>query len=164
MAVSEQVVEQFVELLQRFVRLRFDLMLPEHLVRFKQQMESSRGSAGSWEDYTFLFRIFTILAAPPSETPPTMGELSTDLSLPFSSTTRIVDWLERAKFVERLHDANDRRVVRVRMTPSGEQLYQIGMNYNRQQIAHVLQDFSPNEQTQLLKLVNKLLEAFVTQK
>jgi DNA-binding MarR family transcriptional regulator len=160
MSVSAQTIEQYLELLQRFVCLRVDLMLPEHLQRFKQQMETSRGGAGSSEDYTFLFRIFTRLAASQSKTPPTMSELSAYLNLPFSSTTRLIDWLERARFVERIHDANDRRVVRVHMTSSGEQLYQIGMDYNKQQIARLLKDFSPAEQAQLLRLMNKLLDAF----
>ena len=158
MPVSAQTVEQYLELLQRFISLRIDLMLPEHLVRFKQQMEDLRGGAGSIEDYTFLFRIFTLLAQ--SDTPPTMSELSAYLKLPFSSTTRLIDWLVRARFVERLPDAHDRRVVRVHMTSSGEQLYQIGMDYNKQQIARLLKDFSATEQAQLLKLMNKLLDAF----
>jgi DNA-binding MarR family transcriptional regulator len=160
MAVSAQTVEQYMELLQRFVGLRVDLMLPEHVTRFKQQLENSRGSTGSGEDYTFLFRIFTLLAASQSKTPPTMSELSAYLKLPFSSTTRLIDWLERARFVERIHDANDRRVVRVHMTATGEQLYQIGMDYNKQQIARLLKDFSAAEQVQLLRLMNKLLDAF----
>jgi DNA-binding MarR family transcriptional regulator len=158
MSVSAQTVEQYMDLLQRFVCLRVDLMLPEHMVRFKQQMENLRGSASSMEDYTFLFRIFTLLAQ--SETPPTMSELSAYLNLPFSSTTRLIDWLVRAHFVERLPDPHDRRVVRVHMTTSGEQLYQIGMDYNKQQIAHLLKDFSAAEQAQLLRLMNKLLDAF----
>ncbi len=160
MTVPAQTVEQYMELLQRFVCLRVDLMLPEHMLRFKQQMEDSRGSAGSVEDYTFLFRIFTLLAASQSKAPPTMSELSAYLKLPFSSTTRLIDWLVRARFVERLPDPHDRRVVRVHMTSSGEQLYQIGMDYNKQQIAHLLKDFSATEQAQLLRLLNKLLDAF----
>jgi len=158
MAVPAQTVEQYMELLQRFMGLRIDLMLPEHMLRFKQQLENSRGSMGSGEDYTFLFRIFTLLTQ--SETSPTMSELSAYLKLPFSSTTRLIDWLERAQFVERVHDANDRRVVRVHMTATGEQLYQIGMDYNKQQIARLLKDFSATEQAQLLRLMNKLLDAF----
>ena len=161
MPVPAQTVEQFMELLQRFMGLRVDLMLPEHVVRFKQQLENARGSAGSGEDYTFLFRIFTLLAAPQNATPPTMSELSAHLNLPFSSTTRLIDWLVRADFVERLPDPRDRRVVRVHMTGSGEQLYQIGMDYNKQQIARLLKDFSATEQTQLLRLMNKLIDAIV---
>ena len=158
MAVPAQTVEQFMELMQRFMSLRIDLMLPEHVVRFKQQLENSRGSMGSGEDHTFLFRIFTLLAQ--SETPPTMSELSAQLNLPFSSTTRLIDWLVRADFVERLPDPRDRRVVRVHMTSSGEQLYQIGMDYNKLQIARLLKDFSAVEQAQLLRLMNRLLDAF----
>jgi DNA-binding MarR family transcriptional regulator len=158
MAVSTQTVAQYMELLQRFMGLRVDLMLPEHMVRFKQQMENSRGTASSMEDYTFLFRIFTLLAQ--SETPPTMSELSAYLNLPFSSTTRLIDWLVRADFVERIPDARDRRVVRVHMTATGEQLYQIGMDYNKQQIARLLKDFSATDQAHLLRLMNKLLDAF----
>jgi len=159
MTVPAQTVEQFMELMQRFMGLRIDLMLPEHVVRFKLQLENSRGGMGSGEDYTFLFRIFTLLAQ--SATPPTMSELSAQLNLPFSSTTRLIDWLVRANFVERLPDPRDRRVVRVHMTSSGEQLYQIGMDYNKQQIARLLKDFSVTEQTQLLRLMNKLLDAIV---
>jgi DNA-binding MarR family transcriptional regulator len=159
MTVSAQTVEQYMELLQRFVCLRIDLMLPEHMLRFKQQMENSRRGAGGSEDYTFLFRIFTLLAASQSKTPPTMSELSAYLKLPFSSTTRLIDWLERADFVKRVPDERDRRVVRVHMTDSGEQLYQIGMDYNKQQIARLLKDFSATEQAQLLRLMNKLLDA-----
>ena len=163
MTVSTQTVEQYLELLQRFMGLRVDLMLPEHMQRFRQQMENSRGSASSMEDYTFLFRIFTLLAASQSKTAPTMSELSACLKLPFSSTTRLIDWLERARFVERGHDANDRRVVRVHMTATGEQLYQIGRDYNKQQIARLLKDFTAAEQAQLLRLMNKLLDAFNTE-
>ncbi len=158
MTVSAQTVEQYIELLQRFVCLRIDLMLPEHMVRFKQQMENSRGGTGGVEDYTFLFRIFTLLAH--NATPPTMSELSAYLNLPFSSTTRLIDWLVRASFVERIPDPHDRRMVRVHMTSSGEQLYQISMDFNKQQIAHLLKDFSATEQSQLLRLMNKLLDAF----
>jgi DNA-binding MarR family transcriptional regulator len=162
MAVSERVIEQCVELLQRFVRLRLDLMLPEHLVQFKQQMEKSRGNSGSLEDITFLFRIFTILAQ--AETPPTMGEMSSELGVPLSTATRIVDWLVRAQFVERVNDAHDRRVVRVHMTDSGAQLYHLGMEYNKQQIRQVLKNFTADEQAQLLRLLNKLVDALVAEK
>jgi DNA-binding MarR family transcriptional regulator len=155
-AVSERVIEQYVELLQRFMRLRLDLMLPEHLVQFKQQIEKSRGNAGNLDDI-FLFRLFAVLAQ--QDTPPTMGELSSELGVPLSTATRIVDWLVRADFVERVPDARDRRMVRVQMTASGQQFYHTGMEYNKQQIKQVLKNFTAAEQAELLRLMNKLLEA-----
>ena len=93
-----------------------------------------------------------------------MGELSSDLNIPLSTATRIVDWLVRANFVERIHDSHDRRVVRVQMTANGEELYQISMEYNRQQIARLLSNFTPEEQVQMLRLMTKLVNVLVAEK
>ena len=54
--------------------------------------------------------------------PVTAGELSQALSLSTSATTALVDRLQRAGHVERVHDAQDRRRVRVRMTPAAQEL------------------------------------------
>ena len=54
--------------------------------------------------------------------PITAGELSRVLSLSTSATTALVDRLQRAGHVERVHDPADRRRVRVRMTPSAQRL------------------------------------------
>ena len=91
---------QFIELLQCFIRLQPNWVMPEHIVRFKQQMEKLRGSGNS-EEHTFLLRVFMILAH--SKTPLTMGELSAALKVPLSSATRIVDWLVRGNFLERTY-------------------------------------------------------------
>ena len=98
---TELVAGQFIDLLQNFIRLHPNLVMPEHVVRFKQQMEKLRGSGNS-EDHTFLMRVFIILAQ--SENPLSMGELSAALKIPLSSATRIVDWLVRGKFLERTYD------------------------------------------------------------
>jgi len=151
---TEAVADQFIDLLQNFIRLRPNLVMPEHIVRFKQQMEKLRGSGNS-EDHTFLMRVFIILAH--SETPLTMGELSAALRIPLSSTTRIIDWLVRGKFLERTYDPKDRRVVLVQMTKNGEQFFQTAMEYNKKRIAHLMEKFSSEEQEQLLHLMSKLL-------
>ncbi len=154
-AHAELVADQFVDLMQDFIRLRPpNLVMPEHIVRFKQQMEKLRGSGNS-EDHTFLMRVFIILAH--SETPLTMGELSAALKIPLSSATRIVDWLVRGKFLERTYDPNDRRVVLVKMTKISEQFFQAAMSYNKKRIVHLMEKFSPEEQDQLLRLMSKLL-------
>ena len=148
------VADRFINLLQDFIRLRPNLVMPEHIVRFKQQMEKLRGSGNS-EDHTFLFRVFIILAQ--SKTPLSMGELSAGLKIPLSSATRIVDWLVRGKFLERTYDPNDRRVVLVKMTKTGEQFFQMAMDYNKKRITHLMEKFSLGEQEQLLHLMSKLL-------
>ncbi len=78
-----------------------------------------------------------------------------------SSATRIVDWLVNASCVERVDDPHDRRVVRVRMTEKGQQLYERGLDFNKQRIAQLLGNFTLDEQAQLLRLMTKLLDSLL---
>jgi DNA-binding MarR family transcriptional regulator len=161
MPTADETATQLSELFQRFIQLRPNLVVPEHFVRFQEQMESLRGgSPGGLDDYSFLFRIFILLAH--RETPPTMGELGANLNVPLSTATRIVDWLVRANFVQRVQDSEDRRVVRVQMSESGRRLYQISVKHNQHRIADLLENFSTEEQEQLLKLTRKLLDVLLS--
>jgi DNA-binding MarR family transcriptional regulator len=94
----------------------------------------------------------------------TMSELSSELNVPTSTATRIVDGLVRSDMVERVQDANDRRVVRVGMSRNGRELYEAGISYNKQRIAKWLKDFTAEEQTELMRLMNKLFDAVVNEK
>ena len=157
---TDQIADQFFELVQRFIHLRPKLVLPEHVARFKQQMQNLKiGGATNQEDRAFVFRIFIILER--SGTPPTMGELSAELGIPFSSATRIVDGLVNGYFIERIPDESDRRIVRVQMTTTGREIYQAAMEFNKQRIAHMLGKFTLEEQTQLLYLMNKLFDSLI---
>jgi DNA-binding MarR family transcriptional regulator len=159
---SEQPVDEFMELVQRFVHMRPKLVVPEYVARFKQQMQTVKlGGKNDPADRAFIFRIFIVLAH--RETPPTMGELSTELGIPLSSATRIIDGLVDAKFVERINDASDRRVVRVQMTKMGKHMYESAMSFNKQRISHVLNIFTPEEQTQLLYLMKKLFDSLTAE-
>jgi DNA-binding MarR family transcriptional regulator len=162
---AENTTDQFIELMQRFISLRPKLAPPEHVLQFKKKMEKLKskmgGSGGSLEDRSFLFRIMILLAQ--SSAPLTMSELSTELNVPMSTATRIVDWLVRGDLVTRVNDPNDRRVVRVGMSKSGSELYETGMTYNKQRIEKLLQNFSSAEQTQLLMLMNKLFDSLASE-
>lgn len=159
---TDQIADQFFKLVQRFIHLRPKLVAPEHVVRFKQQMQNLKiGGATNQEDRAFIFRIFIILER--TGTPPTMGELSTELGIPLSSATRIVDGLVSANFIERIPDESDRRVVRVQMTQTGREIYQTAMEFNKQRIAHMLNKFTLEEQTQLLYLMNKLFDSLISE-
>ncbi len=161
MSNTEKTAEQFIELMQRYICLRPKMILPEHVVQFKKKMEGLKGAGGSPEDHSSLFRILILLDQ--SEKPVTMSELSTELNVPMSTATRIVDWLVRGDMVERVNDPNDRRVVRVGMSKSGRDLYETGMTYNKQRIEKLLKDFSSDEQAQLLKLMHKLFNSLVSE-
>ena len=156
---SEQTADEFVSLVHRLFRMQPKLVFPdERVASIKQQLRSfADNSAGSHEDRVFLFRILDILIH--SETPPTMGELSAQLGIPLSSATRMADGLVRAKFAERCDDPHDRRVVRLCITKTGQQFIEMGMNYLRQRIVQLLNHFSPEEQAQLLTLMNKLIDS-----
>jgi DNA-binding MarR family transcriptional regulator len=163
---TEKIAQQFVELIQRYICLHPKLILPEHVIQFKTKMDGLKskmdGAGGSPEDHSFLFRILILLAQ--SATPLTMSELGTELNVPMSTATRIVDWLVRGDLVERVNDPNDRRIVRVGMSKGGRELYEMGMTYNQQRIALLLKDFTAEEQAQLLKLTNKLFNSLLSEK
>lgn len=52
---------------------------------------------------------------------PTIGEVADYLLLRHHSAVELVNRAEAAGFVERMRDATDARVVRLRLTPAGEQ-------------------------------------------
>ncbi|MGE3618828.1 MAG: MarR family winged helix-turn-helix transcriptional regulator [Acidimicrobiia bacterium] len=51
--------------------------------------------------------------------PPSIGEVAEHLLLRHHSAVELVDRAATAGLVERIHDADDNRVVRVRLTPDG---------------------------------------------
>jgi len=154
--ITEQTAGQILELVQLFVLRHYSFVPPDHLLRLQQQLDSSeRGSGDQFSNYPLLLRIFTFLAY--VEIPPTMSELGIELKMPLSSTTRIVDWLVRANIIERVGDPDDRRIVRVRLTENGWQIHRTGMDFNKKQLMNLLAIFSPEEQEQLLRLMNKFV-------
>ena len=159
MTDSEQRAEQFVKLLQRLMRLRPKLIFQDESIASirKQIQDLKEGGAGTHEDRIFLFRTLDILAH--SETPPTMGELSAELGIPLSSATRMADGLVRAKFVQRCDDPHDRRIVRLCITKAGQQFIQMATTYIKGRIVQILNRFTPDEQAQLLRLMNKLIDS-----
>lgn len=159
---TEKTAEQLMDLIEKYIHLRPKLVLPEHVVQFKKKMQALKGSHDNPEDHTFVFRILILLAQ--SENPLMMSDLSTRLNVPLSTATRIVSWLVRGDMVERINDPSDRRVVRVGMSKNGRELYQTALAYNKQRVTKLLEDFTPEEQEQLLRLMTKLFDAFLKEK
>jgi DNA-binding MarR family transcriptional regulator len=89
----------------------------------------------------------------------TMGELSSALSVPLSTATRITDWLVDNGYIQRLPDPEDRRIVRVALTDIGRELYQTVDRYVRQRLQQILSCLTDEERTTLLALVNKVVSA-----
>jgi len=159
---TEATAEQFMDLIQRYMALRPRLIPPKDVLQFKEKMKSFKGSDYKTGDHEFVFRILILLSK--NEEPLTMSELSSDLNVPMSTATRIVDGLVQGGMVERVNDPNDRRVVRVGMSKNGRKLYETGMAYSKQRITKLLENFSAEEQSQLVRLMNKLFDALINEK
>jgi MarR family transcriptional regulator, organic hydroperoxide resistance regulator len=88
----------------------------------------------------------------------TIGDLSTKMYLAFSTTTDLVDRMEKNDLVQRVRDEQDRRVVRIHLLPEGERVIQEVIAKRQQYLADILKDYSNNEVTTLLTNLEKLHE------
>jgi DNA-binding MarR family transcriptional regulator len=72
-----------------------------------------------------------------------VGELAERLQLQHNSAVGIVDRCEQAGLVERSADPEDRRQVRVTLTPRGEEVLRLLASQNRQELARIRRDLRP---------------------
>jgi DNA-binding MarR family transcriptional regulator len=77
---------------------------------------------GKESDSDFTLSEIKALAAFRGDKNYTMGELSNNAQVAMPSMTEMIDKLEGHGMAERYRDANDRRVVKVRLTPKGKKL------------------------------------------
>lgn len=85
--------------------------------------------------------------------------LAEALMLDKSTTTRVVDALERKGYVERLADATDARALSLRVTRQGRGLYE---KINRELIAQqveLLSDLDPSVRSGVIEVVQRLARA-----
>jgi DNA-binding MarR family transcriptional regulator len=86
----------------------------------------------------------------------TIGELSNKMFLACSTTTDLVDRMEKNLLVERVKDPNDRRVVRIHLLAEGERIIEEVINKRQLYLKEVLVNFSLEEiqlfQNNLMKL------------
>lgn len=86
----------------------------------------------------------------------TIGELSNKISLAFSTTTDLVDRMEKNNLVKRIKDTNDRRVVRIHVLEKGKVIIEEVINKRRHFLGEVLDDFSPDQVDMLNDLLSLL--------
>jgi MarR family transcriptional regulator, organic hydroperoxide resistance regulator len=86
----------------------------------------------------------------------TIGELSTKMYLACSTTTDLVDRMEKNLLVERVKDPNDRRVVRIHLLSEGERIIDEVIKKRQVYLEEVLKDFSEEEILLLQKNLMKL--------
>ncbi|OES44195.1 MarR family winged helix-turn-helix transcriptional regulator [Domibacillus iocasae] len=86
----------------------------------------------------------------------TIGELSSRMFLACSTTTDLIDRMEKASLVERVRDTKDRRIVRIHLLEEGEKIIKDVIQRRREYVEGVLSNFSEKETAQLNTLLNKM--------
>ncbi|MGP4071354.1 MarR family winged helix-turn-helix transcriptional regulator [Piscibacillus sp. B03] len=88
----------------------------------------------------------------------TIGELSKKMYLAFSTTTDLVDRMEKNELIERVRDPRDRRVVRIHLLDKGKEIIHEVVEKRQLYLQEVLQSFSEGEVKSLHVLMSKLFE------
>jgi len=86
----------------------------------------------------------------------TIGELSNKMYLACSTTTDLVDRMEKNLLVERVKNPNDRRVVRIHLLEEGKRIIDEVIKKRQVYLEEVLVDFSTEEIQLLEKSLTKL--------
>jgi MarR family transcriptional regulator, organic hydroperoxide resistance regulator len=86
----------------------------------------------------------------------TIGDLSNKMYLAFSTTTDLVDRMEKNELVQRVRDEQDRRVVRIHLLAEGERIIQEVIEKRQDYLRELLDNFETDEAQDLLQLLQKL--------
>jgi DNA-binding MarR family transcriptional regulator len=86
----------------------------------------------------------------------TIGELSNKMYLAFSTTTDLIDRMEKNKLVVRVKDENDRRVVRIHLLDEGARIIEEVIKKRQGYLAEILSAFTTEEIIVFEKLLGKL--------
>lgn len=94
------------------------------------------------------------------EGPLTSGELAARTGLTTGATTRLIDRLERAGFVRRAPDPDDRRKVTVEAVPDALDRIENVVGSARRRIAEVLDRYTPDQRAVLFDYFTHAAPAF----
>jgi DNA-binding MarR family transcriptional regulator len=157
---SGETQKDIVDILLRlfYLRRRFRGKLPEQMLNLKASIREHnlREKIEQINDQDVFFTIGFVFLR--QSEPITMGDLSRVLGVPFSTTTRTVDWLVNNGYVQRLADPEDRRVVRVELNEAGRELYHAMNKLFLDSAEQFLQNFSLEERKELGRLLGKLVD------
>lgn len=85
-----------------------------------------------------------------------LGQLAIKLACVKSNATQLVDRLEAEKLVRRVPDPEDRRSILAELTTEGRQCYAAGLTVVQHFERQLLDDYLPEEQLLLHKLLSRL--------
>ena len=88
----------------------------------------------------------------------TIGQVAKNLDLAYSTTTDIIDRLEKNGFVRRERSKTDKRLVQVKIEPTGLELIERVIEKRIEFIEEITQDLDLNEKELLTKLLEKMMD------
>ncbi|MDC3412571.1 MarR family transcriptional regulator [Aquibacillus sp. 3ASR75-11] len=88
----------------------------------------------------------------------TIGELSNKIHLAFSTTTDLVDRMEKNNIVERIRDAKDKRVVRIHLLDKGKDIIHEVIHKRQVYLGDVLKNVSADQVDTLNQILSLLHE------
>jgi len=90
------------------------------------------------------------------DAPMTLGELTRELLLDKSTTSRVVDALVRKGYVERTAHPEDRRALQIKSTPKGKKLYQLIERSLQEQCMSLLAEFAPEVRDAAIEIISQV--------
>jgi len=153
-----QAVDDFMALLRELRLVMEDLRvtIPQELIELRDRVEGAgvENRPHSVANPMLFFRMGTLLHLHSNMT---MGELSEGLSVPFSTATRMADWFVNNGYAVRLSDPDDRRIVRVALTDSGQRLHDAVQRHMMEALERMLSALTEEERDVLLRLARKVV-------
>ncbi|MCL2548721.1 MAG: MarR family transcriptional regulator [Symbiobacteriaceae bacterium] len=89
--------------------------------------------------------------------PVSQSGIASELRLAAPTVTLMLNDLENSGLVERTRDSKDRRIVRVRLTPKGDETLQEQIKLHRQRVEKLLQCFGEDNASQLIALLRRMV-------
>ena len=103
------------------------------------------GAFRAWHRGALSLVHLNVLTMIEAEGPMSMGRLAEALDISVASATGIVCRMTARGVVERRHDADDRRVVQVHLTPAGSHIFQALEQRHRERLAQLLDHLGDDE-------------------
>jgi len=91
---------------------------------------------------------------------PSMKDVADYLCVTPPSATSLINSLAKAGQLERIHDKNDRRFVRLVVTPKGKTVLASGFKKITTRMRRVLSNLNARERSDLFKILEKLSRAY----
>jgi DNA-binding MarR family transcriptional regulator len=118
---------------------------------------AARSIAGVGEDVTLpQYRTLVVLA---SRGPQSLAALAEAIGVTSATATRMCDRLVRKGLIRRRTERNDRRQLRVGLTPQGRALVDTVTEKRRQEIADIVEGIPRDEQAVVVQALNRLADA-----